>query len=67
MYTLWAKSASHRNNGLAQSAGVSKQGFSQEGGGGRCAVGGSKYLRPELAASGNEYLRLAVKGYKRLF
>ena len=34
--------------------------------GGSRAVGGSKYLRPELAASGNKYLRLAVSGNKRL-
>ena len=31
-------------------------------GGGKRAVGGSKYLRPELAVGGNEYLRLAVSG-----
>ena len=41
---------------------VFKQGF--QGGGVR--LGGNKYWKPELAASSNKYLRLAVSGNKRL-
>ena len=45
---------------------VSKQGFSGGGEGEGVRLGGNKYWRPKLAASGNKHLWLAVSGNKRL-